>query len=158
LKKHNPKINWREGKVMFDSDKCAKEYLNTSPHAKTILEEKAINQYYLNLAYDITFNDKENSKDEEEPEGILKEWALYPNHKSDSIGDQDNPLEETDTKNPPIHQQPTKPEMEYQVVSIETLRKITTPKEPRLGDIVLPEYHKYLPVFEEKEKIERLPH
>jgi hypothetical protein len=30
LKKHNPKINWREGKVMFDSDKYAKECLDTS--------------------------------------------------------------------------------------------------------------------------------
>jgi hypothetical protein len=42
LNKHNPKINWREGKVTFDSDKCAKECLDTSPHAKTIPEEKAI--------------------------------------------------------------------------------------------------------------------
>jgi hypothetical protein len=50
LKKHNPKINWREGKVMFDSDKCAKKCLNTSPHAKTIPEEKAIDQYHLDLA------------------------------------------------------------------------------------------------------------
>jgi predicted aspartyl protease len=113
LKKHNPKINWREGKVMFDSDKCAKECLDTSPHAKTIPEEKAIDQYHLDLAQDTTFDDEENSKDEEEPEGILKEWALYPDHESDSSGDQDNPLEETDTENLPIHQQPTEPKMEY---------------------------------------------
>jgi hypothetical protein len=158
LKKHNPKINWREGKVMFDSNKCAKECLDTSPHAKTIPEEKAIDRYHLDLAQDTTFDDEENSKDEEEPEGILKEWALYPDHESDSIGDQDNPLEETDTENPPIHQQPTEPEMEYQAASIETLRKTTAPKEPKPGDIVPPEYHEYLLVFEEKEKIERLPH
>jgi hypothetical protein len=37
-------------------------------------------------------------------------------------------------------------------------RKITTLKEPKLGDIVPPEYHKYLPVFEEKETIKRPPH
>jgi predicted aspartyl protease len=104
LKKHNPKINWREGKVRFDSDKCAKECLDTSPHAKTIPQEKAIDRYHLDLAQDTTFDDEENSKDEEEPEGILKEGALYPDHESDSIGDQDNPLEETDTENPPIHQ------------------------------------------------------
>jgi predicted aspartyl protease len=42
LKKHNPKINWREAKVSFDCEKCAKECLDTSPHAKTIPEEKAI--------------------------------------------------------------------------------------------------------------------
>jgi hypothetical protein len=48
--------------------------------------------------------------------------------------------------------------MEYQAASIETPRKITTPKQPKLGDITPPEYHEYLPVFEEKEKIERPPH
>jgi hypothetical protein len=158
LKTHNPKINWREGKVMFDSDKCAKECLDTSPHTKTIPEEKAIDRYYLDLAQDTTFDAEKNSKDEEEPEGILKEWALYPDHESDSRGDQDNPLEETDTENLPIHQQPTEPDLEYQVVSIETPRKITAPKEPKLGDIVPPEYHEYLLVFEEKEKIKRPPH
>jgi hypothetical protein len=63
-----------------------------------------------------------------------------------------------DTKNPPIYQQPTEPEMEYQAASIEMPRKITTPKKPELGDIILPEYHEYLPVFEEKGKIKRLPH
>jgi hypothetical protein len=73
LKKHNPKIIWREGKVMFDSDKYAKECLDTSPHAKTIPEEKAIDRYHLDLAQDTTFDDEQNSKDEEEPEGILKE-------------------------------------------------------------------------------------
>jgi hypothetical protein len=48
--------------------------------------------------------------------------------------------------------------MEYQAASIEMLRKITAPKEPKPGDIIPPEYHEYLLVFEEKEKIERLPH
>jgi hypothetical protein len=37
-------------------------------------------------------------------------------------------------------------------------RKITTPKKPKLGDIILLEYHEYLPVFKEKKKIKRLPH
>jgi hypothetical protein len=48
--------------------------------------------------------------------------------------------------------------MEYQVASIEMLRKITAPKKPELRDIVPPEYHEYLPVFEEKGKINRLRH
>jgi hypothetical protein len=34
LKKHNPQINWKDGKVLFDSEKCAKECLEASPHAK----------------------------------------------------------------------------------------------------------------------------
>jgi hypothetical protein len=72
---------------MFDSNKYAKECLDTSPHAKTIPEEKAIDRYHLDLAQDTTFDNEENSKDEEEPEAILKEWALYPDHESDSSGD-----------------------------------------------------------------------
>jgi hypothetical protein len=48
--------------------------------------------------------------------------------------------------------------MEHQAASIETPRKITAPKKPKPGDIVPPEYHEYLPVFEEKENIERPPH
>jgi hypothetical protein len=48
--------------------------------------------------------------------------------------------------------------MEYQVASIEMPRKITAPKEPKLGDIIPLEYHEYLPVFEEKEKIKRPPY
>jgi hypothetical protein len=48
--------------------------------------------------------------------------------------------------------------MEYQVVSIEPPKKITTPKEPELGDIIPLEYHEYLLVFEEKEKIRRPPY
>jgi hypothetical protein len=48
--------------------------------------------------------------------------------------------------------------MEYQAVSIEMPRQITAPKEPKPGHIIPLEYHEYLPVFEEKEKIERLPY
>jgi hypothetical protein len=45
--------------------------------------------------------------------------------------------------------------MEYQAAPIEMPKKITTPKEPELGDIIPLEYHKYLLVFKEKEKIRR---
>jgi hypothetical protein len=48
--------------------------------------------------------------------------------------------------------------MEYQAASIETPRKITTPKKPELRDIVPLEYHEYLLVFEEKGKITRPPY
>jgi hypothetical protein len=53
------------------------------PMRKQFWKRKAIDQYYLDLAQDTTFNDEENSKDEEEPEGLLKEWAPYPDHESD---------------------------------------------------------------------------
>jgi hypothetical protein len=48
--------------------------------------------------------------------------------------------------------------MEYQAASIETPKKITAAKEPELGNIIPPEYHEYLPVFEEKEKLIYPPH
>jgi hypothetical protein len=39
LCKHNPNIDWKKCKVIFDSDKCARECLDTSPHARTVPEE-----------------------------------------------------------------------------------------------------------------------
>jgi hypothetical protein len=49
LKKHNPNINWKEGRVTFDSEKCTRECLEKSPHAKTIPEDTAIHQYHKGL-------------------------------------------------------------------------------------------------------------
>jgi hypothetical protein len=51
LCKHNPTIDWRKGKVIFDLDKCVKECLDTSPHARTVLEEQAIDRYYCDIAW-----------------------------------------------------------------------------------------------------------
>jgi predicted aspartyl protease len=50
LHKHNPTIDWKEGKVIFDSEKYAKECLDTSPHAKMVPEEQAIHCYYWDMA------------------------------------------------------------------------------------------------------------
>jgi hypothetical protein len=50
LRKHNPTIDWKKGKVIFDSDKCARECLDTSPHARTVPEEQAINRYHRDMA------------------------------------------------------------------------------------------------------------
>jgi hypothetical protein len=46
LRKHNPNIDWKEGHVIFDSAKYAKECLITSPHAVMVAKEKAIGEYY----------------------------------------------------------------------------------------------------------------
>jgi hypothetical protein len=35
LRKHNPNINWKEGRVTFDLEKCGKTCLATLPHATT---------------------------------------------------------------------------------------------------------------------------
>jgi hypothetical protein len=50
LRKHNPTIDWKKGKVIFVSDKCARECLDTSPHARTVPEEQAIDRYHRDMA------------------------------------------------------------------------------------------------------------
>jgi hypothetical protein len=57
LKWHNPNIDWREGRVTFDSTKCARECLDTSPHATTVAAEQAIRKYYRDTAPDVTLED-----------------------------------------------------------------------------------------------------
>jgi hypothetical protein len=42
LKRHNPNIDWKEGRVIFDSTRYAREYLNASLHTTTMAEERAI--------------------------------------------------------------------------------------------------------------------
>jgi hypothetical protein len=57
LKRHNPNIDWREGRVTFDLVRCTKEYLDTSPHAMTVAEEQAIGKYYRDTAPDMIIED-----------------------------------------------------------------------------------------------------
>jgi hypothetical protein len=57
LRKHNPNIDWKEGRVTFDSARCAKECLVISPHAIMVAEEKAIGEYYRDTAQDTAFQD-----------------------------------------------------------------------------------------------------
>jgi hypothetical protein len=45
LQKHNPNINWKEGRITFDSEKCGKTYLATSPHTIMITEKMAEAEY-----------------------------------------------------------------------------------------------------------------
>jgi hypothetical protein len=45
LWKHNPNINWKEGRVTFDSEKCGKTCLTTLPHAIMITEKRAEAEY-----------------------------------------------------------------------------------------------------------------
>jgi hypothetical protein len=57
LKRHNPNIDWREGKVMFDSMKYTRECINTSLHTTTVAEEQAIRKYYWATMPDMTLED-----------------------------------------------------------------------------------------------------
>jgi hypothetical protein len=57
LRKHNPNIDWKEGRVTFDSERCARECLVTSPHAVMVAEEKAIGEYYRDTVQAVAFQD-----------------------------------------------------------------------------------------------------
>jgi len=46
LKLHNPVIGWKNHTVKFHLDHCAEKCLHSSPRAKTVPEEKAMEQYY----------------------------------------------------------------------------------------------------------------
>jgi hypothetical protein len=54
LKRHNPNMDWKEGRVMFNSTRCARQCLDASPHATSVAEEKAIGQYYQDTTPDAT--------------------------------------------------------------------------------------------------------
>jgi hypothetical protein len=80
FRKHNPNIDWKEGRVTFDSARCAKECLVTSPHAMTVAEEKAIGEYYRDTVQDTAFQDivcstsmLEEEEDEEREERGIEE-------------------------------------------------------------------------------------
>jgi predicted aspartyl protease len=45
LRKHNPNINWKEGRITFDSQKCGKTCLAASPHATMITEIRVEAEY-----------------------------------------------------------------------------------------------------------------
>jgi hypothetical protein len=75
LRKHNRNIDWKEGRVTFDSARCAKECLLTSPHAIMVAEEKVIGEYYRHTAQDTVLQDTVCSTsmlEEEEDEEILE--------------------------------------------------------------------------------------
>jgi hypothetical protein len=57
LRKHNPNIDWREGWLTFNSARCAKECLISSPHATTVSEKKAMGEYYRDIAQDAVSQD-----------------------------------------------------------------------------------------------------
>jgi hypothetical protein len=80
LRKHNPNIDWKEGHVTFDSARCAKECLVTSPHAIMVAEGKAIGEYYQDTAQDMAFQDTvcsasmlQEEEDEEREERDIEE-------------------------------------------------------------------------------------
>jgi hypothetical protein len=167
LRKHNPNIDWKEGRDTFDSARCAKECLVTSPHAITVAEEKAIGEYYRDTAQDTAFQDTvcstsmlEEEEDEEREErgieeaitqGYIEEtltmWELY------HVG-----LETTQRQDGKPARDPLRIPSGATVAASETLGRFnlqnnsTQSSPPALTKDVVPgEYHEYLHVFEARE-------
>jgi hypothetical protein len=138
LKKHNPSIDWKEGRVTFNSEQCAKMCLEQSPHARTIPEESAIRQYHRELIQNTIEKENKTHKKQEDEESLnefptsYEEISLTDNY-DDSYEDKEEVLnKDTEEFTSPIKQKPE--------------------------DIVPLEYHDYLSVFQEKEKPVQPPH
>jgi hypothetical protein len=73
LRKHNPTIDWKENRVSFSSEYCAKKCLDTSPHAVTVPENKATQEYFKKVPEeaDDTLTMETSSLDDEYPEEVV---------------------------------------------------------------------------------------
>jgi hypothetical protein len=89
LKRHNRNIDWKEGRVTFDSTSYARECLDASPHATTVAEKGAIGQYYQDIAPDVTHGETaygtamldeeegdERQDEEETEEAMIREYIV----------------------------------------------------------------------------------
>jgi hypothetical protein len=143
LRKHNPNIDWREGRITFNLARCAKECLISSPHATIVSEEKATGEYYKDTVQDavskdmvcsISMVDVETFEEESEDgrkgvttleyiEEILDAWEAYH-----------------------AEMRTTEPWQK------ETAEGLT------MGDMVPREYHEYLHVFRARDNWGLLPH
>jgi hypothetical protein len=111
LKKHNPNIDWREGRVTFDSEKCAKMCLEQSPHARTIPEESAIRQYHRDLIQNTIEKENKTHEKQEDEESLdafptsYEEISLTDNY-DDSYEDEVGLDKDTEKFTSPIKQKP----------------------------------------------------
>jgi hypothetical protein len=137
LKKHNPNINWKMGRVTFDSDKCIRTCLEKSPHVKTIPKNTMIQQYHRQLTQD-TAETKNGTTEEEEYEDTLDGFTMEDGEIL-QINIHDN-----------FHEEEGRPHKDTE--------KVTTTTKQNPKNIMPKEYHDYLPVFEEKEKLIQPPH
>jgi hypothetical protein len=146
LCKHNPTIAWKKGKVIFDSDKCARECLDTSPHARTVPEEQAINRYYRDMARNAIIAVTWEEEEQDEVHGKTTQDPC----------DQNDPIRTSPTENE-VQKEP------HKVPSTDTPTTPTLPENDKSSkrsarDTIPPEYHAYLHIFNERENRERPPH
>jgi hypothetical protein len=147
LKRHNPNIDWKEGRVTFNSTRCARECLDASPHATTVAEERSIGQYYqdttqdtthVETAYGTAMLDEEEGdqwQDEEETEEVMTREYV---EKTIQEWGQDDYIEETiweygqdnDIEEPMMTQQGGVQDNPLRIQSPETIRTTTAAPEP----------------------------
>jgi hypothetical protein len=146
LRKHNPTIDWKKGKVIFDSDKCARQCLDTSPHARTVPEEQAIDRYHHDMA----------------PNAIIA--ATWEEEEQDEVHGKttQDPCDQNDA----IRTSPTENEVQKEPHKVSSTDTPTTPTSPEndksskrsAHDTIPPEYYAYLHIFNKRESRERPPH
>jgi hypothetical protein len=156
LRKHNPNIDWKEDRVTFDSARCAKECLVTSPHAVTVAEEKAVGEYYRDTTQAVVFQDivcstsmLEEEEEEERLETDIKE-AITQGYIEETL----NTWELCHVGLETIQQQ--EEEMSEGFNLQNNSNQLSSPT--LAGDIVPSEYHDYLHVFEVRDNQGLLPH
>jgi hypothetical protein len=140
LYKHNPTIHWKKGKVIFDLDKCARECLDTSPHARTVPEEQAIDRYHHDMAQNAIIATTWEEEEQDEVYGKTTQ----------DLCDQNDTIQTSPTENE-VQKEP------YEVSSTDTLTIPTLPENDKLSkrsthDTMPPEYHAYLHIFNLKRK------
>jgi hypothetical protein len=138
LKKHNPNIDWKEGRVMFNSEKYATMCLEQSPHARTIPEEAAIRQYHRDLIQN-TIEKENKTHEKQEDEESLDEFPT--SYEEISLTDNYDDSHE-----------------DKEVVLNKDTEKFTSPIKQKPENIMPLEYHDYLSVFQEKKKPVQPPH
>jgi hypothetical protein len=149
LRKHNPNIDWKEGRVTFDSARCAKECLVTSPHAVTVAEEKAIGEYYRDTVQAVAFQDivcSTSMLEEEEGEEKLEkdiEEAMTQEYIEGTLSTWELCHVELETT------QQQGEEMSEGFNLQNNYNQASPPVLP--GDVVPSEYHDYLHVFEARD-------
>jgi hypothetical protein len=138
LKKHNPNIDWKEGRVTFNSEKCTKMCLEQSPHARTIPEESAIQQYHRDLIQNTIEKENKTHKKQEDEESLDEFPTSYEE------------ISLTDNYNDSY--------MDKEVVLNKDTEKFISPIKQKPENIMPSEYHDYLSVFQQKKKPVQPPH
>jgi hypothetical protein len=178
LKKYNPNIDWKEGHVIFNSAKYAKECLVTSPHAVMVAEERAIGEYYQDTMQAAAFQDMVCStcmlEEEEDEENLEKgiEEAITQGYIEETLSIWELCHVGLETTQQQV-EEPTSgplrtlsPQLLGTAVAVSGIlgrfnlqnnsNQLSPPTLAR--DVVPGEYHKYLHVFEAREDQSLPPH